>query len=146
MVRRRVWRPRVLIYGALLLGTSTAFVASLSLRPGFSVDVIKDRGAQARVEQGAIENVYRMHAGDECQRIAPELCGECVGLPGLALATPATLHVEPTGIGALPVRLTLLGRSGSGVRRAVQPHRVRDPRRGRWQVSHGAREVDFVPR
>jgi len=29
------------------------------------------------------------------------------GLPGLAIATPVQLHVEPTGIGMMPVRLTL---------------------------------------
>ena len=85
---RRVWRPRVLIICALL-GTSTAFVASPSLRPGFSVDVIKDRGAQARiVEQGAIENVYRMQVMNASE--SPQnFVARCVG-SGLALATPAT--------------------------------------------------------
>ena len=103
----RVWRPRVLIYGALLLITSAVFVTSLSMRRGFSVDVIKDRGTQARVvEQGNIENVYRlqiMNGTENTQDYALSVSG----LPGLAIATPTRLSVAATGIGVLPVRLTL---------------------------------------
>jgi polyferredoxin len=103
----RVVRPRVLIYGVLLLATSAVFVTSLSMRRGFSVDVIKDRGTQARVvEQGTIENVYRlqiMNGTEGTQDYALSVSG----LPGLAIATPAQLSVAPTGIGVLPVRLTL---------------------------------------
>ena len=103
----RVWRPRVMIYAALLVATSSIFVVSLSRRQGFSADVIKDRGAQARiVDQGFIENVYRlqvMNGTEEAQTYSVSVSG----LPGLALATPATLNVAATGIGMIPVRLTL---------------------------------------
>lgn len=144
---RRVWRPRVLIYGALLLGTSTAFVASLSLRPGFSVDVIKDRGAQARiVEQGAIENVYRMqvmNASESPQNFVVSVSG----LPGLALATPATLHVEPTGIGALPVRLTLPAAAAAGLEGRSSPivFEIRAEVDGKLRTAH-EKSTFFVPR
>lgn len=103
----RVWRPRVLIYGAVLLAASTVFVVSLSVRQGFSVDVIKDRGTQARVvDRGAIENVYRlqiMNGTEQTQDYAVSV----TGLPGLVIATPAQLSVAATGIGVLPVRLVL---------------------------------------
>ena len=56
-----VLRPRVLVYGALLLLISGAFVASLALRAPMRVDVVRDRGTLARlVEDGRIENVYRL--------------------------------------------------------------------------------------
>ncbi len=103
----RTWRPRVLIYGALLLLTCVVFVASLSMRRGFSVDVIKDRGTQARVvEQGTIENVYRLQIMNGAET-AQDFAVAVSGLPGLGMATPPVLHVPATGIGTLPVRLTL---------------------------------------
>jgi len=103
----RVVRPRVLIYGALLLVTATVFVVSISMRKGFSVDVLKDRGTQARVvEQGYIENVYRLQIMNGTEQ-AQDYTVTVSGLPGLAIATPVQLHVAPTGIGMMPVRLTL---------------------------------------
>lgn len=55
----RVLRPRVLIYGALLLVLMTGFVAGLVLRTPLSVDVIRDRNALYRLlDDGRVENVY----------------------------------------------------------------------------------------
>ncbi len=103
----RVVRPRVLIYGALLLVTGALFVGSLSMRKGFSADILKDRGAQARiVEQGYIENVYRLQIMNGTEH-AQDYTVSVSGLPGLAIATPTRLRVDAAGIGALPVRLTL---------------------------------------
>ncbi|WP_437701787.1 FixG Ig-like domain-containing protein, partial [Achromobacter xylosoxidans] len=54
-------RPRVLIYGTLILGLAVAFVVSLTLRNPLRVDVIRDRGVLGReVAGGMIENVYRL--------------------------------------------------------------------------------------
>ena len=103
----RVWRPRVLIYGVLLLAASLIFVFSLSTRPGFGVDIIRDRGALARqTGKGQIENVYRLqirNATEQSQRFSLQVSG----LPGLQWATPAELDVPAIGIASLPVRLTL---------------------------------------
>ena len=58
---KRVFRPRVWVYGALLLVISAVFVASLSHRSPLKVDVVRDRASLARlVGQGQIENVYRL--------------------------------------------------------------------------------------
>jgi len=69
---RRVLRPRVLIYGAVLLAISAAFAASLGLRHTLKVDVVRDRSTLARlVGQGQVENVYRlqlMNATEQAQR------------------------------------------------------------------------------
>lgn len=68
----RVLRPRVLVYGAILLLISAGLAASLALRSPFKVDVVRDRGTLARmVEDGRIENGYRlqlMNATEQVQR------------------------------------------------------------------------------
>jgi len=60
---------------------SAAFVASLSKRRGFTVDVIKDRGALARqVANGAIENVYRPQISNALNSLSTTACG-CMACP-----------------------------------------------------------------
>jgi cytochrome c oxidase accessory protein FixG len=82
----RVLRPRVLIYGAILLAICAGFIASLALRTPFKVDVVRDRASLARlVDEGRIENVYRlqvMNASEEPQRYR-------IGVRGLAGASVA---------------------------------------------------------
>jgi polyferredoxin len=77
------------------------------MRQGFSVDVIKDRGTQARVvDRGSIENVYRlqiMNGTEQTQDYAVRVSG----LDGIRIATPTLLSVAATGIGVLPLRLIL---------------------------------------
>ena len=104
---RRVWRPRVLIYGALLFGASAALVWSMSTRTGFTVDVMKDRATLGRVvAKGYVENVYRLQISNGTEhsqryRIAVS------GLPGLQIETDTELQVPAAGMESLPVRLTL---------------------------------------
>ena len=104
---RRVNRPRVWIYGALLLLVCCAFTYNLTTRTSFSVDVIKDRGALAReVGQGEIENVYRlqiMNGLEQAQRYTVSVNG----LPGLRISSDPQLEVQAVGIASLPIRLTL---------------------------------------
>ncbi|WP_296509890.1 cytochrome c oxidase accessory protein CcoG [Rhodoferax sp.] len=58
---RHVLRPRVLIYSGILLAVMVAMGVSLALRDPFKVDVVRDRGALARIAAGGkIENVYRL--------------------------------------------------------------------------------------
>ena len=75
----RILRPRVLVYGTVLMAISGAFVASLALRAPMRVDVVRDRGNLARlVEDGRIENVYRlqvMNATEAKQRYRVDATG-----------------------------------------------------------------------
>ncbi|MDH0866312.1 cytochrome c oxidase accessory protein CcoG [Mitsuaria sp. GD03876] len=86
---RRVFRPRVLIYGAILLTVSAALVGSLALRVPFKVDVVRDRAVLAReVEDGLVENVYRlqvMNAAESTQRFRLDVRG----IGGLRVASPS---------------------------------------------------------
>ena len=74
--RREMWarvtRPRVLVYTAILGAVTIAFIYSIYSRPPFRVDIVRDRGALARVvDDGYVENVYRvqiMNASESTQR------------------------------------------------------------------------------
>ena len=104
---RRALRPRVLVYSTILLVITVAVFVSLALRTPLKVDVIRDRGALARmVEQGRIENVFRlqvMNATESTQRYRISVSG----LPGIELASPAEVEVLPTEVRSAAVRVQI---------------------------------------
>ncbi len=106
-MRRRVLRPRVLVYGAVLATLSLVLVASLVARTPLKVDIVRDRAALSRIVAGGkLENVYRlqiMNATEAPQdyRIAAD------GLPGLALASEAVVRVGPAEARWVAVRLQI---------------------------------------
>ena len=85
----RIFRPRVLVYSAILGGVVLALLASLVMRAPFKVDVVRDRAALARlVDDGQIENIYRlqvMNATESPQRYRLAVAG----LPGITLLAVA---------------------------------------------------------
>ena len=88
---RRVLRPRVLVYGAVLLALCVgAAGAAWSLRTPLKVDVVRDRASLARIVAGGkLENVYRlqiMNATEQPQRY--RIDGRRAAT-GLALASDA---------------------------------------------------------
>ncbi len=102
---RRVFRPRVLVYGAILGLIVLSLLFSLARRVPFKVDVVRDRGVMARlVNGGQIENVYRlqlMNASELEQRYHLA----ATGLPGLTMETDADPVVAPTQSRWIVVRL-----------------------------------------
>jgi len=99
---RRVLRPRVIVYGAVLLAICAALATSLALRTPFKVDVVRDRTALARlVEDGRVENVYRlqvMNASESVQRFR-------IAVSGLdALAGAQVVGVGEVSVGAAESR------------------------------------------
>jgi cytochrome c oxidase accessory protein FixG len=106
---RRALRPRVLVYVGVLGLIALAWAASLALRTPLKVDVIRDRATLARmVEQGRIENVYRlqvMNATEETQRLSIAV----EGLPGLDIAADNSRQMEvlPTEVNSLVVRVQM---------------------------------------
>jgi cytochrome c oxidase accessory protein FixG len=102
---RRALRPRVLVYGGVLLAITLAVFASLLMRVPLKVDVIRDRGALAReVGQGRIENVYRlqiMNATETEQTYELRVDG----LPGIGLASDTQVQVAPAEVRAVAVRV-----------------------------------------
>lgn len=104
---KRAMRPRVLVYSAILLTITTAVGVSLYMRTPLRVDVMRDRGSMARmVEQGRIENVYRlqiMNATEETQRYAISVSG----LPGITLDPVTEVEVLPTEVRSAAVRVQI---------------------------------------
>jgi len=92
---RGVFRPRVLVYTAVLVVVVGALLTSLWLRSPFRVDVVRDRASLARiVDDGQVENVYRlqvMNATELPQRYRVQVDG----LPGIALDGRPELSVAP---------------------------------------------------
>jgi cytochrome c oxidase accessory protein FixG len=104
---RRVARPRVLIYTAVLGLVSLAVLGSLLTRAPFKVDVVRDRGTLARmVGQGTIENVYRlqiMNATEQAQtyRLRVE------GLEGLQVVSADRVELAAASALWVPVRVQM---------------------------------------
>jgi cytochrome c oxidase accessory protein FixG len=147
---RRVFRPRVLVYSAILLVATGALIASLALRTPFKVDVVRDRTSLARiVDEGRIENVYRlqiMNASELTQRYHVEVTGlenaQVVGTtdveigPAAARWMPLTVQVPPDSARV----------AGSGAHRVdFQITQLpADPGAARWQ--HSEHTTFIVPR
>ena len=106
-IKRRALRPRVRIYGAILLLIVGAVGTALWLREPLKLDVIRDRGSMGReVEGGMIENVYRlqiMNTSETGRRYRIVVAG----VPTLALAGSDLVNLAPTETLAYPLRLRI---------------------------------------
>ena len=104
-ILRRVLRPRVLIYTAILVALCVGMLASLVVRSPLKVDVVRDRAALSRIVAGGkLENIYRlqiMNATEAPQRyrIAAR------GMQGLELASEAEFDIDAAQSRWVAVRL-----------------------------------------
>jgi cytochrome c oxidase accessory protein FixG len=102
---RRVLRPRVLAYAALLMLLGLGLAFSLASRMPLKVDVVRDRAGLSRIAAGGrLENVYRlqvMNATEQPQdyRVRAE------GLDGLTVASEDRFRVGPAESRWIAVRL-----------------------------------------
>jgi cytochrome c oxidase accessory protein FixG len=119
----RIFRPRVLIYGGVLLLICTALLWSLLSRHSFRVDIVRDRAAMARlVEDGWIENVYRlqvMNATEAPQRYRLE----AEGLAGLMTTPVVPVEVGPAEARWVAVSLRLPPETVSQLKPGAHPVR-----------------------
>ncbi len=106
-VLRHVVRPRVLIYSAILAAVVLSMLVSLALRTPFRVDVVRDRGALARIVSGGkIENVYRlqvMNATESSQSYRISVSG----MNGIAMTSEEDVTVDATQSRWIAVRVQL---------------------------------------
>ena len=102
---KRVFRPRVLVYTAVLSAITIGMLWSLFARANFKVDVQRDRGSVARtVGQGMIENVYRlqiMNATEQAQTYAIRVAG----LEGAQVVPDSVVLVDAASSRWVPVRV-----------------------------------------
>lgn len=104
---RRIFRPRVLVYTAVLWAIIIGVGLSLWTRDPFKVDIVRDRATMARmVAGGKIENVYRLQFMNAAEQTL-SFQWEVDGLPGLVLATEPQVDVGATESRWVSVRLQL---------------------------------------
>ncbi|MBL8511535.1 MAG: cytochrome c oxidase accessory protein CcoG [Betaproteobacteria bacterium] len=101
---RRVFRPRVLIYTAILWSIIGVAAYSLWHRVPVKVDVIRDRTTLSReVAGGLIENVYRLQIMNTQER-PQRLLVRANGLPGIAVYGQAMpLEIGPASSRLIPI-------------------------------------------
>ena len=99
----RVLRPRVLVYSAVLVLIVGALGVSLALRQPFRVDVVRDRGALARlVEDGRLENGYRLQIMNATEQEQHYTIG-VLGLAGAQVVGRAEVVIGPAQARWVPV-------------------------------------------
>jgi cytochrome c oxidase accessory protein FixG len=102
---RRVLRPRVLVYTAVLGAVTLGVMWSLLTRAPLKVDVVRDRGTVARmVGQGQIENVYRLQLMNATESSQQYVLG-VTGIDGLRIVSDTIVPVEAASSRWVPVRL-----------------------------------------
>ncbi len=102
---RRIFRPRVMVYSAILLLICGALATSLWMRAPFKVDVVRDRGALARlVEDGWVENVYRLQIMNTTEQTQHYQVAAS-GLAQMVTEVPPSLEVGPAQALWVPLSL-----------------------------------------
>jgi cytochrome c oxidase accessory protein FixG len=104
---KRVFRPRVLIYSAVLLAISIGLLTSLALRNDFKVDVVRDRGTVMQIGEGLFENTYRLQIMNATEQEQTYLI-TASGLNGLTIVSPASptqVNVDSASSRWISVRL-----------------------------------------
>ncbi|MCA0240077.1 MAG: cytochrome c oxidase accessory protein CcoG [Proteobacteria bacterium] len=141
---RRVLRPRVLIYGTLLLVIGGVFVASVALRPPFQVDVVKDRASLGRqLDDGRVENTYSVHVLNR-DVAARRFTLSASGLPGLQAELKAPLAVPGADRATATVHLSAPPEGSGDYRGRAHPVQIELKREDGRVVS--AKASFYVPR
>ena len=104
---RRIARPRVLIYAAILLGLTVAMTASLAVREPLKVDVIRDRASLARIVSGGkLENVYRLQVMNATEQEQTYVIA-VKGLPNIEMAEGQKVKVDAAQTRGVAVRVQI---------------------------------------
>ncbi|MDT8998031.1 cytochrome c oxidase accessory protein CcoG [Paucibacter sp. APW11] len=142
----RALRPRVLIYGTVLLALCIGFATSLWQRSEVQFDVLKDRNTLARlVEGGEVENVYRLQLMNRSERRL-QLQIEVDGLEGLHRATSTELRLEPAAIQAQVIQLRLDAAAATQLTPGAHPIRFLVREAGSSTLLAESRASFYLPR
>lgn len=119
-----VFRPRVIVYGAILLAIVSAFLYTLATRVPLRVDVIRDRTTLSReTEDERVENLYRIEiinmdntahsyriaaSGAEGITVIPE-SNQITAQPLKTLDMPMRLVIDPANLKSrtTPIEITV---------------------------------------
>ncbi|RMX08787.1 cytochrome c oxidase accessory protein CcoG [Corticibacter populi] len=90
---RRMFRPRVLVYSAILLALIIGMLATMTLRTPFKVDVVRDRATLARIVDDQLENVYRLQIMN-AQEVGHTYRISARGIDGLQVIPATAITVD----------------------------------------------------
>lgn len=108
---RRIFRPRIIFYTAVIVILTSVFLASLATRNPLRADVMRDRGALAREVDGTrIENVYRIQVMNSSEN-GLQVNFKVTGLPNLEILSSQgkplkDILVEPSSNQLIPIRVS----------------------------------------
>ncbi|HEX7952211.1 MAG TPA: cytochrome c oxidase accessory protein CcoG [Burkholderiales bacterium] len=145
-ILRRIFRPRVLLYSAILWAIIIAALVTLYQRVPLKVDVIRDRGNVMRdADDNEVQNVYRLQIMNT-QETARELHISVSGLDGLEIKGGAhTIPVAPASSVTVPLRVEAPRASGrAGSNRIVFTVLASDPSRPDSAPLEVAEKASFV--
>jgi cytochrome c oxidase accessory protein FixG len=104
----RILRPRIVVYGLLLLGLIAAFAWGIGHRSPLIAEVLRDRNALYRVGEDGIDNGYTLklvNKTDQAQQYRITLETDVDGM-ALAHGTPATVRAEAEQVLSLPLEVS----------------------------------------
>ncbi|MCC6248621.1 MAG: cytochrome c oxidase accessory protein CcoG [Rubrivivax sp.] len=143
---RRLWRPRVLVYGALLGAAGTAFAVGLAMRSPVSLDVMRDRGVMARLgDDGRVENLYRVKITNRGER-ATEVRLSVDGLRGMTLDHAEPLALAPGEARPLTLRLSLPAEAAAALPPGAQTVHLAVTESGHAEAAVQEKTTFLVPR
>jgi cytochrome c oxidase accessory protein FixG len=112
-ILKRIFRPRVLLYSAILWAIIIATLVTLYQRVPLKVDVIRDRGNVMHDVDDKVENVYRLQVMNT-QEIARIMHISVSGLDGVEIeGASGPIRVAPASSLMVPVRVEAPRASGS---------------------------------
>ena len=104
-ILRRLARPRLLGYAAVLGLVIAGALTAISLRQPFKFDVIRDRGSLSReMEDGSTENIYRLQLMNTRESTQTFVI-KAAGLPTLEVAANNTVTLPAASSQMVPVKL-----------------------------------------
>ena len=110
-IKKRLFRPRVLGYGAVLFVAVAAWLFGIATRETLHVDIIKDRGVMVRENnQGWLENAYNLriiNASEKEQVLTAKVSGfdeiAFTGLPEGGVKVPGNETITvPVQVSTIP--------------------------------------------
>jgi cytochrome c oxidase accessory protein FixG len=106
-IRRRLLRPRVIVYIGILLAVIVALFVALYVRIPLKVEVLSDRASLMReVEGGRLENTYRLRVMNT-QEVPHRYRISVSGIDTLSVASETEVELPPAATRQFPMRLRI---------------------------------------
>ena len=111
-IRKRILRPRILIYTVILWVIIAAFTTSLSMRVPVKMEVVRDRAVMGReADDGMLENVYRIQIMNTDEKLHVYRL-DVSGMDTISLLPDEEIAVDAVSARTIPVTVRVAWGSG----------------------------------